>query len=457
MVKQNRFEAVRLVLGLLLAMGLSATAGWTQVLQSGEERPEPPTGTVAILAARLFDSNTGTMLENQVVLVEGDRIAAVGSDVRVPPNATVIDLGSATLMPGFIDSHLHIMPRGTQSLPYKTLRGLQQAQNDLLRGITTAIDMSGRNTYGPIDIRNAINRGVTWGPRLQVAGHEITQRDRNAGPTPPYIDGSGFPNEFFIAGPWMARHMVRKLKHYGADWIKIYNGQDFIGDEFQHFYPDGTMLGVQSMTMEELEAIIDEAHRRGMKVACHAYGGPGLPDCINAGVDKIEHGNELTDALAQTMVQKGITMSYTLQNMLGTDDSDLPRTGGKVSRLTLTKQSIQIAMRNGVNIAFASDMNPPRHGQQVTQFAHYVEFGMTPAQALQIAMMGAAKALNYGWDDRVGSLEPGKYADVIATSGNPLDDITETERVKFVMKGGVVIKNELTETPLGMVTSGAAR
>ena len=452
---RRQARSIRLVLGFLIALGISATVGRTQVLQSGEGWAEPPTGTVAIRAARVFDANAGTMLENQVVLIEGDRIAAVGADVRVPANATVIDLGSATVMPGFIDSHLHITPRGDQSLSYKTLRALHQAQNDLLRGITTAIDMSGRNTYIPIDVRNAINRGLAWGPRLQVAGHEITPRDRNADPTPSVVDGTGFPNEFFLAGPWMARHMVRKLKHYGADWIKIYNGQDFIGDEHQHFYPDGKMLGLPAMTMEELEAIIDEAHRRGMMVACHAYGGPGLPDCINAGVDKIEHGNELTDELAQTMVRNGQTLSYTLQNMLGTDEDDLPRTGGKVSRLSLTRQSIQISMRNGVNIAFASDMNPPRHGQQVEQFRHYVDFGLSPAQALQIAMTGAAKALNYGWADRVGTLEPGKYADVIATAGNPLDDITETERVKFVMKGGVVIKNELTDTPLGVVTSGA--
>ena len=455
MVKQNRFEAVRLVLGLLLAMGLSATAGWTQVLQSGEERPEPPTGTVAILAARLFDSNTGTMLENQVVLVEGDRIAAVGSDVSVPPNATVIDLGSATLMPGFIDTHLHIMPSGEQSLPYKTLRGLAQAQADALGGFTTIVDMSGRHTYAPIDIRNAINRGLAWGPRMQVAGHEVTPRDRSMAPTPPTIHGEGYPDEFFIAGPWMARHMVRKLKHHGADWIKVYNGQDFEGDEYQHFFPNGKMVSNPSVTMEELEAIIDEAHRRGMKVACHAFGGPGLADCINAGVDKIEHGNELTNELAQTMARNGITMSYTLQNMINTPRADLPRTGGEVSRLSLTQQSIPIAMANGVNISFASDTNPPRHGTQAWEFAKYVEFGMTPAQSLQSAMTNAAKALNYGWDDRVGSLEPGKYADVIATSGNPLEDITETERVMFVMKGGVVFKNELTAVPAGVTTSGA--
>ena len=456
MRKRNGFETVRLVLGLLLATVMSATAGWAQVLNSGEDWAEPPTGTVAIRAARLFDSNTGTMLTNQVVLVERDRIAAVGSDVRIPANATVIDLGTATLLPGFIDSHLHIMPRGDQSLPYKTLRGLQQAQNDLLGGFTTIVDMSGRNTYSPIDIRNAINRGIAWGPRMQVAGHEITQRDRSMGPTPPTINGEGFPNEFFVAGPWMARHMVRKLKHYGADWVKVYNGQDFQGDEHQHFFPDGRMVSNPSVTMEELEAIVDEAHRRGMKVACHAYGGPGLGDCIRAGVDKIEHGNELTDELAKIMAEKGLTMSYTLQNMLGTDEDDLPRTGGKVSRLSLTQQSIPIAMANGVNIAFASDMNPPRHGQQSMQFAYYVEFGMTPAQSLQTAMTNAAKALNYGWDDRIGRLEPGKYADVIATAGNPLEDITETERVKFVMRGGVVIKNELTETPSpGVMTSGA--
>ena len=455
MCKQARFETVRLVLGLLVAMCMSATAGWTQVLQSGEERPEPPTGTVAIRAARLFDANAGTMLTDQVVLIERDRIAAVGSDVRVPPNATVIDLGSATVLPGMIDSHLHVMPRGTQSLPYKTLRGLEQAQADALAGFTTIISLSARNTWASIDIRNAINRGVAWGPRMQVAGPEINPRDRNMIPTPLSINGEGYEEELMVIGPWMARHMVRKLKHYGADWVKIYQGQDFQGDEHQHFFPNGEMVSNSAMTMEELEAIIDEAHRRGMKVSCHAYGGPALTDCITAGVDKLEHGNELTDELARIMVEKNMTLSYTLQNMLGTDESDLPRTGGKVSRLSLTRQSIPIAMRNGVNIAFASDMNPPRHGQQTEQFAYYVEFGMTPAQALQIAFMGAAKALNYGWADRVGSLEQGKYADVIAVSGNPLDDITEMERVKFVMKGGVILKNELTATPPGVITSGA--
>jgi imidazolonepropionase-like amidohydrolase len=433
-------------------MGISATAGWTQVLQSGD-KAEPPTGTVAIRAGRLFDANAGTMLANQEVLIEGDRIAEVGSGLRIPPNATVIDLGTATVLPGMIDSHLHFIPQGNQSLPYETLHGLQQAQADALAGFTTIVDLSGRHTWADIDIRNAINRGIAWGPRIQAAGPEITPRDRSMAPTPLTIDGLGYDDELFVAGPWLARHMVRKLKHYGADWVKIYATQDFEGDEYQHFKPDGTMVNSPSLTLEEIEAIVDEAHRRGMKVACHAFGGEGLANCVNAGVDKIEHGNEMTDEIARMMAEKDISITFTLQNMINTPRSDLPRSGGGVSRLSLTIDVIKKALAFGVPIAFGSDTNPPRHGEQTWQFAKYVEFGMTPVQALQTAFMGAANVLNYGWADRVGSLEQGKYADIIAVSENPLDDITEMERVKFVMKGGVVLKNELTDTPRAMTSA----
>jgi imidazolonepropionase-like amidohydrolase len=215
------------------------------------------------------------------------------------------------------------------------------------------------------------------------------------------------------------------------------------------------MVNSPSLTLEETEAIVDEAHRRGMKVACHAFGGEGLENCVRAGVDKIEHGNEMTDEIAKMMAEKNIAITFTLQNMINTPESDLPRTGGKVSRLSLTIDTIKKCLAYGVPIAFGSDTNPPRHGEQTFQFAKYAEFGMTPVQSLQTAFMGAAKVLNYGWADRVGSLEPGKYADVIAVSGNPLDDLTEMERVKFVMKGGVVLKNELTERPTGVMTSAA--
>ena len=394
------------------------------------------------------------MLADQVVLIEGDRIVEVGSGVRIPANATVIDLGMATVLPGMIDSHLHFMPRGDQSLPYKTLRGLEQAQANALGGFTTIVDLSGRNTWAPIDIRNAINRGVAWGPRIQAAGPEITPRDRSMAPTPLTIDGEGYPGELFVAGPWLARHMVRKLKHYGADWVKIYASQDFQGDEYQHFFPNGTMVNSPSLTLEEMEAIVDEAHRRGMKVSCHAFGGPGLFDCVTAGVDKIEHGNEMTDDIARVMAEKNIAIGFTLQNMIDTPEDELPRSGGEVSRLSLTIDAIRKSLAFGVPIAFSSDTNPPEHGTQAWQFAKYVEFGMTPVQSLQTAFMGAASVLNYGWADRVGSLEQGKYADIIAVSENPLDDITAMEHVKFVMKGGVVLKDELTDTPVA-VTAGA--
>ena len=270
MRKQFRFEPVRLVVGLLLVMGISAPVGWTQVLQSGE-RAEPPTGTIAIRAGRLFDAKAGTILTNQVVLIEGDRIADVGPAVRIPPDATVIELTEATVLPGMIDSHLHFVPRGDQSIPYKTLRGLQQAQANVLAGFTTVVDLSARNTWIDIDIRNAINRGLSWGPRIQAAGPEITPRDRSMAPTPSTIDGEGYADELFVVGPWMARYMVRKLKHYGADWVKLYATQDFEGDEHQHFFPDGTMVNNSSLTFEEMEAIVDETHRRGMKISCHAY------------------------------------------------------------------------------------------------------------------------------------------------------------------------------------------
>ncbi|MGH9162153.1 MAG: amidohydrolase family protein [Vicinamibacteraceae bacterium] len=323
----------------------------------------------------------------------------------------------------------------------------------MLGGFTTVIDMSGRHTWANIDIRNAINRGLHQGPRMQVAGHEITPRDRSMWPVPSSVDGEPIPGEMFIAGPWLARYQVRKIKHYGAGWVKVYNTQDFVADEYQHFKPDGSMVNNPSLTLEELEALVDEAHRREMKVSCHAFGGVGLADCVTAGVDKIEHGNVMTDAIAKMMADKSIAITFTLQNMIDTPEADLPRSGGKISRLSLTIDTMKKVKAAGVNIAFGSDTNPPKHGTQAWQFKHYAEWGLTPAEALQTAFMNAARTLNFGWANRVGSLEPGKFADVIAVAGNPLQDITEMERVKFVMKGGVVVRDELAR-PAATISNG---
>lgn len=436
---------------LLVALGMG-TVATSQVLQSGD-RAAASTGVIVVRAGRLFDSKTGSIVTNQTILIRGDRIAEVGPSVQAPAGAHVIDLSRATVLPGMIDSHLHIMPQTNHSLPYKTLIGLQHARQDLLGGFTTIVDLSARHTWATIDIRNAINRGIAEGPRMQVAGPELDPRSRSMAPTPLEIAGGGIDHDLAVVGPWAARAAVRKLKHYGADWVKIYGGQDFIGDEYQHFKPDGTMVNSPSLTLEEIQAVVDEAHRRGMKVACHSFGGEALASCVTAGVDKIEHGNVMTDDVLRQMVQKKIALVFTAENMLGTPKQDLPRSGGKVSRLTLTIDTFKKALAAGVHIAFGSDMNN-EHGQQQRALANYVEWGMSPAQALQSITVGAAGVLNYNWANDVGTLERGKYADIIAVAGDPIKDITEMERVKFVMKGGRVVKNELGQP---MPTSSSAR
>jgi imidazolonepropionase-like amidohydrolase len=425
----------------LTALVVASTAVGAQVLQSGD-RAAPPTGVVVLRAARLFDAKTGALVPNQTILVRGDRIAEVGASIQVPAGATVIDLGGATMLPGMIDTHLHVMPQTNQSLPYRTLVGLRHAQEDLEGGFTTIVDLSARGTWATIDIRNAINRGVVEGPRMQVAGPEIDPRSRSMAPTPPTVTWEPEESDLNVNGPWAARAAVRKLKAYGADWVKIYSTQDFQGDEYQHFKPDGTMVNSPSMTLEEIQAIVDEAHRRGMRVACHTFGGEAMHSCIVAGVDKIEHGTESTDADLKLMAEKKIPLVITAENMLNTGRQDLPRSGGKISRLTLTIDTVKRAMAAGVWFAFGSDMNN-EHGKQQRALAHYVKWGMTPAQALQTITINASRALNYGYADRVGTLEPGKYADVIAVAGDPLADVTELERVQFVMKGGRVVRNAL--------------
>jgi imidazolonepropionase-like amidohydrolase len=180
-----------------------------------------------------------------------------------------------------------------------------------------------------------------------------------------------------------------------------------------------------------------------MKVSCHTFGGEAMHNCIVAGVDKIEHGTESTAADLQLMAQKKIPLTITAENMLNTDRQDLPRSGGKVSRLTLTVDTVKKALAAGVSFAFGSDMND-EHGKQQRALASYVKWGMTPVQALQAITIGAANALNYNWNTQVGSVEKGKFADLIAVAGNPVSDVTELERVKFVMKGGRVIRNDIT-------------
>ena len=241
---------------------------------------------------------------------------------------------------------------------------------------------------------------------------------------------------------------MRELKLHGTDWAKIYTTQDFVGDELREFRPDGTLVAIPSLTLEEVQAIVDESHRMGLKVACHTYGGEGMRSCIQAGVDLPMHMLDLykDDGLLKMILDKKLPVMMTIDDLAGLEAEDKRITGGRVTRLALGERTFRKLLAAGVALPFGSGAVPGRypHGKQADQFPYLVKWGMTPGRALQTAFLEAATVLNYGWADRVGSIEKGKFADLIAVSGDPLADVTEMQRVKFVMKGGSVVKNELT-------------
>ena len=404
-----------------------------------------PGQIVAIRAGRLFDARSGKSLANQVIVVKGDRIADVGANAQVPAGATVIDMSSATVLPGMIDGHVHLNLQAQIPPARRTLVALANAQVDLEAGFTTVLDMDSRGGYNTVEIRDAINSGMFPGPRMQVVGQSINQRATNYYPdlqSLRYQDG--FTENKNTNSPWLARAAVREAKLHGVDWIKIYTTQDFVGPVHM-WKADATLVASPSLTYEEVEAIVDEAHRLGLKVACHTYGGEGMASCLKAGVDSPNHLLELDDAGVKLLLQKKLYFVPTIDDLISLEKADLRETGGKNSRIKLMEQAFKKALAAGVTIVFGSGATSPTipHGRQADQFAYFVKWGMTPARALQTAYLPAARMLNYGWERDIGSIEKGKYADIIAVSGNPLDNIAEMEKVKFVMKGGLVVRNDL--------------
>jgi len=410
-----------------------------------------PAQVIAVRAGRLFDPRSGTMLANQIVLIRGDRISDVGASVQIPANARVIDLSRATVLPGLIDTHLHVMDGnpltapggpgitpGTPNIPatlqYRELVALINAQRDLSAGFTTVVDlMSHGGWYGTVDLRNAINNGLLQGPRMQVAGPGIVNTNKGNVPfqvlpaAPVANLGAQVAN-----GPWAVREAVREQAHYGVDWIKIYSTEEF------YFRPDGTMVNTPAFTLEETQAIVDEAHRKGLKVACHAYGGEGLHNCIAAGVDVPTHGVDLDDQSLKMLHDKHLPLTSTFFDLSIEDAQEMNRWGN--SRWRMMEKSWKKALAAGVTLPFGSGAGPFPHGTQVDQFAYFVKWGMQPVQALRSATAIAADLI--GWPDRVGSVEKGKFADLVAVSGDPLADITEMSRIQFVMKGGQVVRND---------------
>jgi imidazolonepropionase-like amidohydrolase len=393
----------------------------------------------------MFDSRTGRMVANPIIVVRGDRIVEVGAGIAAPTGASVIDLGSATVMPGMIDGHVHLNLNAPIPAARRALIALANAQVDLEAGFTTVLDMDSRGGFNTVEIREAINSGMFVGPRMQVVGQSINQRATAIYPdTQSLRYYEGFTENKNVNSPWLARAAVREAKLHGVDWIKIYTTQDFVGPVHM-WRSDATLVNSPSLTLEEVEAIVDEAHRLGLKVACHTYGGEGMRSCLTAGVDSPNHLLELDDAGVKLLLQKKLYFVPTIDDLISLEKADMRDTGGRNSRLKLMEQAFKRALAAGVTIVFGSGATSPtiRHGRQADQFAYFVKWGMTPAQALQTAYLPAARMLNYGWERDIGSLEKGKYADIIAVASNPLDDVAEMERVKFVMKGGLVVKNEL--------------
>src|SRR5215470_12597810 len=301
---QNRMAA------MFIAVAVAIAAGPAQSQEGGAAR-NPALGkhlaradqVIAIRAGRMFDSKSGALMNNQVILIKGDRIANVGSSLDVPAGARVIDLSSATVMPGMIDAHVHVVTGGATPAQ-RALIALANAQIDLEAGFTTVLDMDSRGGFNTVDLRDAINSGLVQGPRMQVVGQSINQRATNY-----YADSESvrFLEEFTekknTNSPWLARAAVRENKLHGVDWIKIYTTQDFVGPVHM-WKADATLVNSPSLTYEEVEAIVDEAHRLGLKVACHTYRGGATEPCLQAGVDAPNHLLELDDAGVKILQQK---------------------------------------------------------------------------------------------------------------------------------------------------------
>jgi imidazolonepropionase-like amidohydrolase len=402
-----------------------------------------------VRAGKLLDVRAGKMLTNQVIVIRGDRIERVapGDDLKIPAGAAVVDLSRATVLPGLIDCHTHIMLTDIddshydeillkQSWQFRTILATLNVKRDLEAGFTAMRDVETEGAmYSDVDVRNAINQGLIPGPRLKVSTRGISSTGGYGleGYSPEVTVPIGVQT---VDGVVEARKAVREQFNYGADLIKIY------GTDRYSFTPDGKEVSIANFTFEEIQAIVDEARLKGIKVACHAYDGPGLHYCIDAGVASIEHGIELDDEAIQHMVAKGTYLVPTLYVYAGAlEKIDLEKSGGKTTRVILHEASFKKALAAGVKIAFGTDAGPFPHGTQAIEFEWMTRYGMSPMAAIQAATINAADLM--GWADQIGAIEPGKFADIIAVSGDPLDDIKQLEHVKFVMKGGEVVRNGL--------------
>jgi imidazolonepropionase-like amidohydrolase len=401
---------------------------------------------IAIRAGKLIDGKGDKPVENALILIEGDKIISVTAGGSAPAGADMIDLSKTTVLPGFIDTHTHVLLQGDvtaaeydeqllkQSIPYRAILAARNAEIALSHGFTAMRDLETEGAmYADVDVKTAINNGEVPGPRMQVATRAMTPTGMY--PLLGYSWELKMPTGVqYVDGVEGARKAVREQTMYGADWIKYYS------DRRYHFEADSVLHSMVNFTDEESKAIVDEAHRLGKKVAAHAIGSDGIAAALRAGVDTIEHGDGLTDALMDDMARRGIYWVPTLTVGLYV----APGRGGNWQKMAdLQRENFGKAMKKGVKIALGTDAGgfDWKKVNQAKEFEYYVQYGMTPVQSIRTGTSVAAELL--GWSDKTGTIEAGKWADLVAVSGDPLKDITELQKVKFVMKGGTVHKNEL--------------
>lgn len=422
----TRFSFVRylLPLVLLLCTGLQAS-------------------TTVIKAGHLLDVQSGKWQKNQLIFIEGERITNIQSvSAGIPDDATIIDLSTQYILPGFMDMHTHLMGHldknfyaGLFQSPHRAvIGGVVNAEKTLMAGFTVVRDV-GSSDYMDVALRNSINVGEVPGPRIAVSGPPL-------GITGGHCDDNSLNYSFkskadgVADGPWAVREMVRKNVKYGVDLIKFCA----TGGVFSK----GTKVGMRQYTLEEMQAIVDEAHTHGKIVAAHAHGTEGIKFAIQAGVDSIEHASFLDKETIKLAKKMGTSFSMDIYNTEYTlskgAENGVPEENINKERQVGTRQreSFTMAVKAGAKMVFGSDAAVYPHGDNGKQFSRMVKFGMTPIQAIQAATINSADLLN--WQKDVGSINKGKFADIVAVSKDPLEDITELESINFVMKGGVIYK-----------------